>query len=235
MFLSRRAALGSRPTIGSSPTMHSGRWIRALEMISFWRMPWLYASTSSSFQLVSSNTSSSSAMRRSTTSPSCPYNPATKRRNSAPVSLSYTNGRSGMKPSRIFAASGSLWTSSPPSSTRPCVGRRMPAIIRSVVVLPAPFGPGMIVVAAVEVQEPGDRPRRQPRRPGERDVQHGVLIAVAPLSLQHLQRAGDGARDFGLHMAGDPMREQLRGLCRVALALQDQARLRLDARVGALD
>src|SRR5881628_148660 len=80
MFLSRRAALGSSPTIGSSTTMHSGRWIRALEMISFWRMPWLYASTSSSFQLVSSNTSSSSAMRRSIASPSWPYSPATNQK-----------------------------------------------------------------------------------------------------------------------------------------------------------
>ena len=88
MSFRRRAALGSSPTIGSSTTMHSGRWINALEMISFWRMPWLYASTSSSFQLASSNTSSSSAMRRSTASPSCPYRPATNRRNSAPVSLS---------------------------------------------------------------------------------------------------------------------------------------------------
>ncbi len=88
MSLSSRAALGSSPTIGSSTTITSGRWINALEMISFCRIPWLYASTSSSFQLVSSNTSSSSAMRRSIASPSWPYSPATKRRNSAPVSLS---------------------------------------------------------------------------------------------------------------------------------------------------
>src|SRR5216684_88839 len=35
MSFSNRAALGSRPTIGSSTTMHSGRWMSALEMISF--------------------------------------------------------------------------------------------------------------------------------------------------------------------------------------------------------
>src|SRR5213594_3550358 len=39
MSFSSRAALGSRPTMGSSTTMHCGRWMRALEMISFWRMP----------------------------------------------------------------------------------------------------------------------------------------------------------------------------------------------------
>ncbi len=80
-------------------------------------------------------------MRRSIASPSCPYRPATKRRNSAPVSLSYTNGRSGMKPSLSLAAIALRCTSSPPSNTRPSVGRRMPAIIRSIVVFPAPFGP----------------------------------------------------------------------------------------------
>jgi len=121
--------------------MYSGRWIKALEMISFCRIPWLYASTSSSFQLASSNTSSSSATRRSTVSPSWPYKAATNRRNSAPVSLSYTNGRSGMKPSRCLAAIGLRCTSSPPKNTRPSVGRRIPAIIRSVVVFPAPLGP----------------------------------------------------------------------------------------------
>ncbi len=41
MSFRRRAALGSRPTIGSSTTMYCGRWISALEMISFWRIPWL--------------------------------------------------------------------------------------------------------------------------------------------------------------------------------------------------
>ena len=35
------AALGSRPTIGSSTTITSGRCTNALEMMSFWRMPWL--------------------------------------------------------------------------------------------------------------------------------------------------------------------------------------------------
>src|SRR5205085_7399 len=36
MSFSSRAAFGSSPTIGSSTTMYSGRWINALEMISFW-------------------------------------------------------------------------------------------------------------------------------------------------------------------------------------------------------
>src|SRR5438477_11823091 len=66
-------------------------------------------------------------MRRSTASPSWPYSPATKRRNSTPVSLSYTNGRSGMKPSRILAGIGFRCTSSPPSSTRPFVYDRVTA------------------------------------------------------------------------------------------------------------
>ena len=41
MSFSSRALFGSSPTIGSSTTMHSGRWTSALEMISFCRMPWL--------------------------------------------------------------------------------------------------------------------------------------------------------------------------------------------------
>src|SRR3977135_2941876 len=51
------------------------------------------------------------------------------------------NGRSGMKPSRIFAPIGSTAMSTPAIAIVPAVGLRMPAIIRSVVVLPAPFGP----------------------------------------------------------------------------------------------
>jgi hypothetical protein len=39
--LSVFAAFGSSPTIGSSTTMTSGLCTNALEMMSFWRMPWL--------------------------------------------------------------------------------------------------------------------------------------------------------------------------------------------------
>ena len=86
--LSRRALLGSRPTIGSSTMMTSGRCTSAPAMMSFCRMPWLYVSVSSPFQGASSNTVSSSSMRRSTTGPCMPYSAAAKRRNSPPVSLS---------------------------------------------------------------------------------------------------------------------------------------------------
>ena len=52
------------------------------------------------------------------------------------------NGRSGMNPSCCFAAIGSVGdVDARRSRTCPAVGRRMPAIMRSVVVLPAPFGP----------------------------------------------------------------------------------------------
>src|SRR5689334_25428516 len=51
------------------------------------------------------------------------------------------NGRSGMNPSRCFAPIGSASRSTPATDTSPAVGRRLPAIIRSVVVLPAPLGP----------------------------------------------------------------------------------------------
>src|SRR5258708_11648768 len=50
-------------------------------------------------------------------------------------------GRSGMKPSRIFAPIGSLAMSMPAIETVPPDGFRIPAIILNVVVLPAPFGP----------------------------------------------------------------------------------------------
>src|SRR5574338_933568 len=51
------------------------------------------------------------------------------------------NGRSGTKPSDAFAASGSRARSWPLTTTRPDVGFRRPAMIRIVVVFPAPFGP----------------------------------------------------------------------------------------------
>src|SRR5712691_3512165 len=50
-------------------------------------------------------------------------------------------GRSGMKPSEDLAASGSAARSWPLMVTRPLVGLSRPAIIRMVVVLPAPLGP----------------------------------------------------------------------------------------------
>jgi hypothetical protein len=46
-----------------------------------------------------------------------------------------------MKPSRCFASIGCRARSNPATFTVPSVGRRIPAIIRIVVVLPAPFGP----------------------------------------------------------------------------------------------
>ena len=51
------------------------------------------------------------------------------------------NGRSGMKPSFDFAVIGSARMSTPATRIVPEVGLRMPAIIRSVVVFPAPLGP----------------------------------------------------------------------------------------------
>src|SRR5688500_11540751 len=50
-------------------------------------------------------------------------------------------GRSGMKPSFDFAPIGSAMRSTPPIRIEPAVGRRIPAIMRRVVVLPAPLGP----------------------------------------------------------------------------------------------
>src|SRR6185369_6774463 len=51
------------------------------------------------------------------------------------------NGRSGMKPSEALAASAWVARSRPSMRTRPEVGLSSPAMIRIVVVLPAPFGP----------------------------------------------------------------------------------------------
>src|SRR6516225_4641980 len=51
------------------------------------------------------------------------------------------NGRSGMNPMIAFAPLGSFAMSMPPIFTWPAVGCRIPAIMRSVVVFPAPLGP----------------------------------------------------------------------------------------------
>src|SRR5215471_9462869 len=50
-------------------------------------------------------------------------------------------GRSGMKPSEDLACSGSAARSWPLMVMRPAVGLSSPAIMRMVVVLPAPLGP----------------------------------------------------------------------------------------------
>src|SRR6266850_975923 len=51
------------------------------------------------------------------------------------------NGRSGMKPREAFAASGACARSWPLMVIRPRVGLSSPAMMRMVVVLPAPLGP----------------------------------------------------------------------------------------------
>src|SRR5260221_11189807 len=51
------------------------------------------------------------------------------------------NGRSGMKPREAFAASGAWARSWPLMVIRPLEGLSSPAMMRMVVVLPAPFGP----------------------------------------------------------------------------------------------
>src|SRR5438552_9400963 len=51
------------------------------------------------------------------------------------------NGRSGMKPREAFAASGAWARSWPLMVIRPLEGLSRPAMMRMVVVLPAPFGP----------------------------------------------------------------------------------------------
>src|SRR5688572_7189794 len=51
------------------------------------------------------------------------------------------NGRSGMKPREDLAFSGSRARSWPLMTTRPDVGFRRPAMMRMLVVLPAPLGP----------------------------------------------------------------------------------------------
>src|SRR6266850_3563844 len=50
-------------------------------------------------------------------------------------------GRSGMKPREAFASSGACARSWPLIVIRPLVGLSRPAMMRMVVVLPAPFGP----------------------------------------------------------------------------------------------
>ena len=60
---------------------------------------------------------------------------------------------------------GSRVTSSPPSRTMPAVGSMKPATMRSVVVLPQPEGPS--------------RTRNSPSAMRERDVAHGMEVAVA--------------------------------------------------------
>ena len=64
-----------------------------------------------------------------------------KRRCSSTVRCSKSCGSSGMNARSAFARSGDVAMSKPPTRTVPLVGTMMPAMLRSVVVLPAPLGP----------------------------------------------------------------------------------------------
>src|SRR6185503_15916021 len=242
------------------------------------------------------------------------------------------NGRSGMKPSFAFAAIGSRSMLMPPISTTPLVGRRMPAIMRSVVVLPAPLGPrnpnssprgtsrsmpftavklpyrlvrfvslimreaysgrgtrvghqhfdlkiahhpqqlglatesaddepqvrsvcrklaerwvdgdpvpevdlgpGVVVKLSADVGEARGNARREPDRPRERDVELGVLVAIADALVEHFERTWNAEGDARANRVVYPRVDLFGNEPRVAMRPLDAKREPANLRIVALD
>ena len=98
-----------------------------------------------------------------------------------------------MKARRRFASTGSFARSKPAISIRPDVGGRIPARQRSVVVLPAPFGPTRPSTCAgrdveVEPVDGGDVPVRLDE---SLDADHGREFRLDPMPRLQLTTAGE--------------------------------------------
>ena len=144
-FISARIAriwCGSSPIVGSSIITTSGRERIASAIPTRWRKPLerfpmiLRAALRCSWQVCIASSTLSAISERGT-----PFMPARKVRYSRTRKSSGRGLFSGIKPICVRAASGSSATLSPQISTLPEVAGISPAIMRMVVLFPAPFGP----------------------------------------------------------------------------------------------
>ena len=133
---------GSRPIVGSSIIITSGRDNIASAIPTLWRKPLdrlpiiLFEALRSSWQISIDSSTLALISERGT-----PFIPARKVRYSRTLRSSGSGLFSGIKPICLRAASGFIATLSPHMLTLPEVAGISPDIMRIVVLFPAPLGP----------------------------------------------------------------------------------------------
>src|SRR2546426_4079283 len=131
--------MGSRLMNGSSRKTRAGSWMNAAASMSFCRVPFERSLQSVVPPSSRSKNSNQCAIRSSR--PSSFRTRPTKYRYSCAVKYDGGDSTSGTMPTSDFTWSGSRTTSTLSTCASPEVGRSWPVRIRSIVVLPAPFGP----------------------------------------------------------------------------------------------
>src|SRR2546426_172855 len=124
---------------GSSRKTRAGSWMNAAASMSFCRVPFERSLQSVVPPSSRSKNSNQCAIRSSR--PSSFRTRPTKYRYSCAVKYDGGDSTSGTMPTSDFTWSGSRTTSTLSTCASPEVGRSWPVRIRSIVVLPAPFGP----------------------------------------------------------------------------------------------
>src|SRR3989454_302300 len=124
---------------GSSRKTRAGSWMNAAASMSFCRVPFERSLQSVVPPSSRSKSSNQGAIRSSR--PSSFRTRPTKYRYSCAVKYDGGDSTSGTIPTSVFTWSGSRTTSTLSTCASPEVGRSWPVRIRSIVVLPAPFGP----------------------------------------------------------------------------------------------
>ena len=126
---------------------------------------------------------------------------------------------------RRLATIGSAWTSTPSTSTWPRSGDRMPASIRSVVVLPAPFGPSRPTISpGLTARDTSATAITSPKRlPSERASRPPAVSIIEVQSYGRLDPRGapQMAADFSgirtvLPPVNEPIRSYAPGIARAA-------------------
>ena len=92
----------------------------------------------------------------------------------------------------------------------------------------------MIIECAVNIDETRRRAGREAHGARQRDVEHRVLVTVAPAALQHFHRAGDADGHPLGQLVVHPVSDTLGRPSGVPRAPHDLAGLRLNPRVGSL-
>ena len=132
---------GSRPVVGSSRNSTSGEWTSALARSSRRFIPPEYVFVRRSAASDRPTSSSSSSVRDRAACPVIPYSPHWSSSSSRPVCTGSSPISCSATPIRRRTSAPCSTTSSPATVALPAVGGSSVHSIRTVVVLPAPFGP----------------------------------------------------------------------------------------------
>ena len=137
----RARLTGSRPVVGSSKNSTCGPCTNAAARSSRRRIPPEYLPIGRVIAAPISTSCARSATRRSMSLRDRPYNRPCNRSNSSPVCFGSNAASCSATPIRSRTAPGSVATSYPATTARPSVGVNSVHKIRTMVDLPAPFGP----------------------------------------------------------------------------------------------